>query len=302
MLEEAKNTVSQGVDKTVGTAEKAAEATAQNPYAKMLGRFGYFTKGVLYLLIGALAAASAIGMGGGLTDRKGLIGIIAAAPFGNILLIAVIIGALGYGLWSILRGFADVDGKGSDAKGWIIRLAFIGVGISYMIFAWWGWGVYTAAKSVNDNSSSPQTLSQRVLELPFGMWILAAVGLIIIGVGLFQIYKAFTKKFMERLDLSSMNESKRNATINFGRFGYIARGIIFAVIGFFLTRAAWNYNPNEAKGVDDALATIASQNYGSILLSAIALGLICFGIFSMIEAFYRRFGKISPEARKAANP
>lgn len=296
MLEEAKNTVTEGVGKTVGTAEKAAEQTARHPYAQLLGRFGYFTKGILYFLIGALAAAAAVGLGGGLTDRKGLLGVIAAAPFGNILLIAVIIGAVGYGLWSILRGLADVDGKGSDAKGWIIRLAFIGVGISYLLFAWWGWGVYTAAKSVNDNSSSPQTLSQRVLELPFGMWILAIIGLIIIGVGIFQIYKALTKKIMERLDLSSMSESKKNATINFGRFGYIARGVIFAVVGFFLTRAAWNYNPNEAKGVDDAMVTIGSQSFGSILLLAVASGLVCFGIFSMIEAFYRRFGKISSES------
>lgn len=288
MIEESKKRVDKTIGKTVETAEKAAA----HPYMQKLGRFGYFTKGVLYILVGGLAALVATGMGGELTDRRGVLETIEAAPFGIFLLVAAFIGSFGYGLWGILRGAADVDGKGSDAKGLATRAAYIGVGISYFFFAWAIWRVISLSRA-SSSGSTEQTLSESILDKPFGVWLLLLIGLGIIGVGIYQIYKAFSRKFLERVDLSSLNADSRKYIILFGKIGFVARGIVFGIIGYFLTLAAWTYNPKEAKGVDGALAAVASQNYGRFLLLFVAVGLLFYGMFSIVESFYRRFGKIS---------
>lgn len=288
MIEESKKHVDKTIGKTVETAEKAAA----HPHMQRLGRFGYFTKGVLYILVGGLAALVATGMGGELTDRRGALETIEAAPFGTFLLIAALIGSFGYGLWSILRGAADVDGKGSDAKGLATRFAYIGVGLSYFFFAWAIWRVINLARDAA-GSSTERTLSESLLDKPFGVWLLLLIGLAIIGVGIYQIYKAFSRKFLERVDLSSLKESSRKYIILFGKLGFVARGVVFGIIGYFLALAAWTYNPKEAKGVDGALAAVASQSYGKILLLLVSVGLIFYGLFSIVESFYRRFGRVS---------
>jgi Domain of Unknown Function (DUF1206) len=106
----------------VEEAKQAARTVATNTWTTGLVRLGYAVKGVVYLIIGGLAAELAVGHGGKATDQRGAMQAIAAQPFGKFLLIVVAIGLLGYALWSFIQRAFDLDGKGRDAKGVVARL------------------------------------------------------------------------------------------------------------------------------------------------------------------------------------
>ncbi|MFZ2981036.1 MAG: DUF1206 domain-containing protein, partial [Sphingobium sp.] len=80
-----------------------------------------------------------------------------------------------------------------------------------------------------------------------------------------------------------------------GRFGYAARALIFAMIGSFVIMAALNHDPDQAGGLGEALQQLRSQSYGALLLAVVAVGLALFGLFSLIEAKYRRIKVIKPD-------
>ena len=53
-----------------------------------------------------------------------------------------------------------------------------------------------------------------------------------------------------------------------GTIGYLARLIVFGLVGIFLVKAAIDYRANEAVGLDGALAKLDNQAYGSYLLGS----------------------------------
>jgi hypothetical protein len=113
------------------------------------------------------------------------------------------------------------------------------------------------------------------------------VGFTIIGVGLFQVYYGLAAKFRERLKLHKMSPTERTWAIRSGRFGYSARGIIYAIIGGFLIWAAIQIDPNAAIGMEKALDKVAQQPFGAWLLALVALGLIAYAVFAFVQSRYR---------------
>ena len=127
------------------------------------------------------------------------------------------------------------------------------------------------------------------MSQPFGQWLVGIVGAIIIGVGLRQFYKAYTQKYMRRYNLGEMNRKEQRLALRAGQWGLSARGVTFAIIGGFFIQAAIQHDPSEAKGLDAALSTLASQPYGPWLLGLVAAGLVAFGIHCFVKAKYRNF-------------
>lgn len=78
------------------------------------------------------------------------------------------------------------------------------------------------------------------------------------------------------------------AVVALGVAGQTARGVVFAVIGGFLIDAAASYDPQKAQGLDGALRSLGSATGGKALLTAVAVGLACFGAYSLAEARYRK--------------
>ncbi len=74
----------------------------------------------------------------------------------------------------------------------------------------------------------------------------------------------------------------------FGRAGHAARAAVFALIGWFFLSAAWASKPERAGGMGQALRRLQQAEHGAWLLAAVAAGLFLFGVFSLIEARYRR--------------
>jgi len=142
--------------------------------------------------------------------------------------------------------------------------------------------------SSSSNSSNPHQQTAGVLGWPGGRYLVGAAGVLFVGIALYQAYKGLSRKFLDEDKTEQMGETTKSVLTVFGVVGYLARTVAFGLIGIFLIRAAIDYDPQKAVGLDGALARLAHQSYGSLLLGLVAAGLIGFGLFSIAEARYRR--------------
>jgi hypothetical protein len=272
-------------------AEEVMDNVADSPWMERLARFGYATKGVVYIVVGGLATLAAFGLGGETTDVRGAFREIEAKPFGKIALATVAFGLIGYVLWRWVQAIADADHKGTKMKGIAVRIGYFFSGAVYAGLA------YSAAKvliDVDEPDSSSDTQENwiaRIMGMPFGRTLVILTGIFVIGFGLYQIYKGLKAKFRKRLKLGKMDETKDTWATWSGRIGYAARGVVFCIIGFFVIQAALHFNPEEAKGLDEALATLAQNYYGAWALGIVAVGLIAYGFYMLVEARYRRIAE-----------
>lgn len=276
----------------VNEAKYKSRSVATSRWMILLARFGYAIKGVVYLIIGWLAAMLAIGQGGKATDQSGAIQTITKFPFGNFLLVVVAIGLLGFALWSFIQALFDTEGQGNDAKGIIGRLGYAIVGVSYAVLSYATFQIVAGTGAGGKNStSSAQDWTAVLLKQPPGPFLVVLVGLVVLGLACYLFYKAYSANFQSRLNLSELNAKMKKLMINLGRFGYGALGVVFAIIGIFLMVAAFQHNSAKAVGLDGALKDLAHQPFGPFLLAIVALGLIAYGVYSFVEARYRRLGR-----------
>ncbi len=264
-----------------------AEAAARHPWIDRLVRFGYVVRGLIYVIIGALAVQLAWGDGGATADPSSAIGLLKAQPSGRILLLIVVIGLAGYSLWGFVRAVIGAPGHADHGRDRLERVGFALSGLSYASLL-----VPTTIALLRlfgltapfaSTSSSPS-----IWAGPFGRWAVIGLGVGWSISGLGQIWSAVTDRFRRDLNLQSMSERNRAATIWLGRVGYAARGMVFALVGVLLLQTGLTAQPTSAPGIDEALAALARAPYGQYLLGAAAFGLILFGGFSMLSA---RWGK-----------
>lgn len=253
-----------------------------------LARLGYVAKGIVYLIIGSLAALAAFTGGGKTTDSGGAFEAILSKSYGKLLLGAVAVGLLGYAIWRIVQAVKDTENKGADAKGIAVRGGYFGSGIIHASLALTAARMVFGSGSSGSGDASSKEWTATLLEQPFGQWLVGAVGLGIVAFGLSQIYKAYTTKFREKLNTGEMSESVETFATRFGQIGLVARGIVFGIIGAFLVSAAFNSNAGEARGLSGALRALEQQSYGQLLLGVVALGLIAYGFYMFVQARYRR--------------
>jgi hypothetical protein len=256
-------------------------------WVEKLARLGYAAKGIVYAIVGALAVQAAFGQGGQTTDTKGALGAISAQPFGKFLLILLTIGLIGYVIWRFVEAIKDPEHKGDDPKGLARRLGYAISGFTYAGLALSAIGLIRGSGG-GGGGGSEQGWTARLLAQPFGQWLVALVGAIVIGIGFEQLYKAYKAKFRKEMKLHEMSTTEKTWATRIGRFGLAARGIVFVIIGFFLLQAARQSDPNQARGLDGALQSLAQQPYGPWLLGIVALGLVAYGIHMGVQARYRR--------------
>ena len=269
------------------TKHQAEQAARQaRPWVERLARLGYGAKGVVYLVVGWLAVQAAFGLGGKKTGAEGALATIAGQPSGKLLLAVLAIGLAGYALWRLVQGIADPEHKGADAKGLAKRLGYALSGLAYAGLALTA--VQIIRGSGGANGASTQDATARLLAQPFGQWLVAAVGAVIIAVGINTLYVAFKEKFRDKLKWSEMSPTEQTWARRIGKIGLTARAVVSGVVGTFLIQAALRSDPNEARGLDGALKVLAQQPHGRWILGAVAAGLVAFGIYSFVEARYRR--------------
>ena len=248
-----------------------------------IARFGLAARGVVYVVIGTLAARAAAGKGGGATDREGAVRAVDRVDTTGFLITALALGLLAYVLWRLVQAFGDLEGKGKDAKGLAVRAGYAGSGLAYL-----GLAVTAFGFGISRGSGSMRSWVARMLAEPWGPWAVGLAGGAVIGGGAWQLYRAWSAKFEYHLRLQEMTPAARTWMRRIGRFGLSARGVTFFVVGWFLIEAARHLNAREVRDFAGALRTLEQQPYGAWLMGTVALGLVSYGVLSFIDARYRR--------------
>ena len=278
----------------VDTAEvhQAARRAAASPWAGRLARLGFCARGVVYGIVGVLAAQIAL-RGDERTDasKDGALREIAERPMSGILLTLLAIGLAGYTLWRLSEALWGKRDEDDEAKRTLKRLGSAGKAAVYAAFLvstvkFIARGPSGAGGSGGDDRE--ETVTARVLELPAGRWVVGAVGLAIMVGAAYSLYRGVAQKFEKRLDTSDMDPPLGTIVGVLGTVGLAARGFVFGLAGYLVLRAALDFDPDEAAGLDGTLETLARQPYGPFLLLVAAVGLVAYGLYSFAEARYRQ--------------
>lgn len=268
-----------------GTATRSAISA---PWFTALARLGYAAKGLVYVVIGWLALMTAVSAGGQTTDPQGAITKIYQQPFGKVLLFIIFVGFVGYALWQFARAAFNPDGEGDAKKDTVRRIGYAVVGVSYLGFALASLRLMLQQATPKGSNASTQDWTARLLAAPGGVALVVLLGLIVLGVAAGLFYEAWKLRFERYFPLGQMNEGERKLTRYTGRYGIGSLGAIFVVIGIFLIEAAMRHDPHKAQGLAGALAALAAQPFGPVLLGLVALGLVAYGVYGWVEARYRR--------------
>jgi len=247
-------------------------------------RIGYTAKGVVYLLIGGLAAMAAFGLGGQRGGASEAITHMAAQPMGTTLLVFLAVGLICYTAWRLIQAVLDSENKGNGAKGLLMRAGFVISGLSYAALAWRC--ISLLMHSGSDSSSTPQRTAM-VMQHAGGLIAIGLVGIIIALVGVAQFRRAIKRSYRAHWHTEDMPAHQLKWAEGIARWGLSARGLVFLMIGGFLCLAALQTDPSEAKGLGGALTTLAQQPFGPWLLLVVALGLVAYGVYCFVNARYR---------------
>jgi hypothetical protein len=249
--------------------EAFADPRRAEEWQEPLARVGLTAKGVSYGLVGALALKLALGDGGAATSNQWAMQHLAGTSFGTILLVLLAIGLAAYAVWRLIQAW-----KGTERFVNAARFVIYGA-LTYSAVR-----ILTGSGQESQNQSAHKTTAA-VLGWPGGTWIVGIAGLILIGIGLYQLYMGVSRKFEEKWRGQS---DLGNAV---GVVGHIARFVVLALMGAFGLKAAVDYNPQKAVGLDGALQNLAHQSYGSFLLGLTAAGLLAYAVFCFVDARYR---------------
>ena len=201
------------------------------------------------------------------------------------MLIATAVGLAGYALWRLVR--AGI-GHGTEQKdSGLQRVAGVASGVAYAALCVTAVKILTGASS-SGGSNSPQKTTGGVLNWTGGTVIVGVVGAILIGVALGQGYKGVSKKFLDTSKTADMSREVKRSFTAIGVFGHLARMVVFGLIGYGLLKAASDYDPRKAIGLDGALNKLSHNSYGPFLLGVVAAGLIGFALYSIADARYRK--------------
>ena len=270
------------------------ELAAQHPGLVKIGRAGWFAKGVVYVLGGILAlevAARASGVAKKPTTGQqeasptGAIKTVAGSPGGTLLLWLLAIGMLLYALWRLVSAF--LPGR-KDAKSWARRIGYVASAVMYSFFAFTAISLAGNDKKAVNGNQQVTNMSEKIMGHSGGRLLFGAIGVIVIAVGLYRIFKGLKMDVDDELDLSGTRPDYRKLVQPLGAIGEIGRGIGFALVGFFLVRAAVNYDPNDATGLDGALRRLAANSWGVVVVVVVALGFLAYGIFCLATFTHRR--------------
>lgn len=263
-----------------------------HPYSRVeilvtLGaRVGYAAKGLVYLMIGAFASLAAAGLGREGLGTKEAINQLVTTPYGDIMLTLLAIGLFAYAAWRLLQAVLDTERAGKDAKALVARLGFAISGLVYGSLGLYCINLLRHAASSTDQSSA-QDRTALLMSHQGGIYLIFAIGLVFMGVGVRQLWRALHRTYLKNWYSHHLGPVQQRLAEGVTRWGLSARGVVFMIIGLFLCIAAWQTDPSEAQGLGGALAVLARQPFGPWLLGGVALGLASYGVYCLINAAIR---------------
>ena len=264
---------------------RAAAAAAPSAGIRALARFGFATIGVVYGLMGLLALLAATGQRGGSTGTKEqAVRRLQDLPGGAVLLGLMAFGLLGYVVWRFTQAIMDTESKGSGAKGLGRRLGYAGSGVFYAGLALYAGRLAVQGSAEEGGADASQSLTARVLAWPGGSWLVLAVGLVVIGIGVYQVIKAYAGQFEEDVNASGLSAGQQQLVHRAGQVGFTARGLVLGLIGFFFAQAGWQARAGAVGGTAEVFDLLARM--GPLVLGVVAAGLMAYGLFMLVQARY----------------
>jgi hypothetical protein len=270
-----------GASSTEQRAKRAgqqAAVKADSPWVKTLGQVGVAAIGIVYLLLAWISVQIAFGGSSQSADNSGALKEIADKPFGQVLLGVMALGLFAFAVWQLILaaiGFQQEDGGKRVFK----RLSAVAKAIFGLVL-----GVQAATLTFSggggkSSSSKQGDWTSKLLGQPGGRVLVALIGLAVLGFAGYLIYQGVAKKFLEKLEGSASR-----TIVRLGQVGWIARGVAFGVLGVLVVVAGVEKQPEKARGLDNALKTLADRPYGKWLLAAVALGFAAYGVFQLVTA------------------
>lgn len=241
----------------------------------LLVRIGYAARGLVYILLGYLALSSA---GDASAGAEASFDMLQEVPLGSVVLYVAAMGLLAYGIYKFIAAIGDVERHGADAKGVAHRVGYFASGVAHSVLAWTAFEFAHGDKQSSSGDRSDQVAST-LLAWDVGAVVLGLIGLGFMLGAAFQARSAITATFMR-----TVGAGAPAAVCWIGRVGHAARAVVFLVIGWSLVKSAWFDDGAEARGLGGALMSV--RDNGPLYL-LVAVGLLMFGVFSVIGARFR---------------
>jgi hypothetical protein len=258
-------------------------SSEQREKVSWLARAGLVTRGLLNVLIGWIAVRIAVGDQDRRADQKGALATLVRQPLGRVLVLLLAVGFLGYAVWRFFEAWKNPEDDGVwQRAGRVLR------GLLYLGFCGTALRLVVGGASSAKGSSESQDLTAKVLGWGvLGRGAVAVAGVVLIGMGLWNGWRAVSKSYEKDLKRYEMSSTARRWTTRLGAFGHVARMVAYFVCGAFVVRAAVRYEPRRGVGLDGALHEVATRSYGPWLLVVVGVGLISFGVYQFVLARYR---------------
>ncbi|MGY1636606.1 DUF1206 domain-containing protein [Geodermatophilus sp. SYSU D00742] len=274
---------------TIGSAAGAADRAGNSDALEHLARVGLIAYGVVHLLIAWLALQLAWGGGSGESaDQSGALATLAEQPLGRPLLWVLAIGLVALAVWQaaeVLRWRGGLSATG-DARKKAVKKIVKSVAKAVVYAALAVLAIRFATGGGQSSSSSQQQQTAGVFGWPAGRWLVGLVGLVVIGVGVYHVYKGVSKRFLKQIDLGQAPPRTRDLVEKLGLVGFPGKGVALGLVGGLLVYAAVTFDPAKASGLDGALRTVLDAPFGRVLLTLVALGIAAFGVFCFVRARY----------------
>jgi len=266
---------------TTVAARRGARKAARSDGVALWARLGLVGRGTLYIVVAILAANIARGSRAA-ADREGALRAVGSNGLGRLALLAVAVGFAGYAFWRLLEATVRPGDKGIGG-----RLTSAAKACLYTAFTITT-AEYVVTRHAENANRKHMGIADRVLGWPLGRWIVAAAGIALLGAGVWNVYRALSGRFLKHLKEHELAKNAKPWVCGVAVVGLVARGMAFALVGFFVVQAAVTYDASKAQGLDASLRSLARASYGRPVLLAVAAGLVAFGLWCFVEARYRR--------------
>jgi hypothetical protein len=269
----------------VRDSHRQARSTARSPWLGYLGRAGLAAQGVCFAIIGGLAIALAVGAGGMATEPQGALNALARQGWGVLLLTLLCIGFAGYALWRFSQALFDRGGMGSDFAGLFRRSIQLVQGLCYAVLTF---GAVKTLLGARPAANGERRAASGILGWPAGRELVGVAAAILLVSAVVTVYWALSCRFKESLATDEMDAGTERLVTGLGVLGLCALAVVLGVVGWFLLKAAIDFNPSAPVGIGGALSKLANASYGTWLLGVTAAGLIVFAVFDLFQARYHR--------------